>query len=46
MHAVHGDDMYLKLPDVNGRGDKVENIDGGVKGSGVLWKRLMGQLKL
>ena len=25
--------MYLKLPDVNGRGDKVENVDGGVKGS-------------
>lgn len=32
--AVHaGDDMYLKLPDVSGRGDKVENVDGGVKGS-------------
>ena len=31
--AVHaGDDMYLKLPDVNGRGGKVENVDGGVKG--------------
>lgn len=32
MHA--GDDMYLKLPDVSGRGDKVENVDGGVKDSG------------
>lgn len=25
--------MYLKLPEVNGRGDEVENVDGGVKGS-------------